>query len=216
MKEKSSSAVGIIGGADGPTSVFVAGRTGKLPLKIQIKNHIYKWKSKKAQKSIVSGAHTLEEMIAYADEKYHLTEVSESQRKYVEKRKCLKESLIIRHKPELLGDLQEVKRPETYTEDSVKELQRQFLARREIIDSIPDGKMPMDFHIYEISLGRARLEMEIDYRWDVFGISYSGNKQEMKHFKKIARDLYLYYGVSEEDIKNKTERYHSLLATLSA
>ena len=216
MKEMSSSAVGIIGGADGPTSVFVAGRTGKLPLKIRIKNHIYKWKSKKAQKSIVAGAHTLEEVVAYADEKYHLTEVTETQRKYVEQRKCLKESLISRHKPELLGDLQEVKRPEAYTEDSVKELQRQFLARREMIDSIPDEKMPMDFHIYEISSGKARLEMEIDYRWEVFGISYSGSKKEMKQFKEIARDLYLYYGVSKEDIRNKTDRYHSLLAILSA
>ena len=87
MKEASSSAVGIIGGADGPTSVFVAGRTGKLPLKIRIKNHIYKWKSRKAQKSIVAGSHTLEEMVSYADEKYRLTEVTESHRKYSEKRK---------------------------------------------------------------------------------------------------------------------------------
>ena len=185
MKEKSSSAVAIIGGADGPTSVFMAGMIGKLPLKIRIKNRIYKWKSKKAQKRIVAGAHTMEEVVVYADEKYHLTEVTETQRKYVEQRKCLKESLISRHRPEML-------------------------------DSIPDEEMPMDFHIYEISSGRARLEMEIDYRWDVFGISYSGSKKEMKQFKRIARDLYLYYGVSEEDIKNKTDRYHSLLATLSA
>jgi len=79
MKEANSGAVGIIGGVDGSTSVFVAGGTGKQPLKIQIKNHIYKWKSKKSQKSIVAGAHILEEVIAYADEKYHLTEVTESQ-----------------------------------------------------------------------------------------------------------------------------------------
>ena len=103
-----------------------------------------------------------------------------------------------------------------YTEEAVKELQRQFLARRERIDRIPDNEMPMDFHIYEICSGRTRLEMEIDYRWGIFGISYSGSKKEMKQFKGIARDLYLYYGVSEEDIKNKTERYHSLLAILSA
>ena len=32
----------------------------------------------------------------------------------------------------------------------------------------------------------------------------------MKKFKKISRDLYSYYGVTEEDIKNKTKRYLSL------
>ena len=81
MREKCSSAVRIIGGADGPTSVFVAGRTGKLQLKIRIKNRIYKWKSKKAGKRIVAGTHTLEEVVAYADEKYHLTEAAKTERK---------------------------------------------------------------------------------------------------------------------------------------
>ena len=33
MKEKSKSEVSIIGGADGPTSIFIAGRTRKKPLK---------------------------------------------------------------------------------------------------------------------------------------------------------------------------------------
>ena len=75
--------------------------------------------------------------------------------------------------------------------------------------------MPMDFHIYEISLGDGRLEMEIDYHWKIYGISYSGSKRSMKWMKEIAKDLYLYYGVSEEDIRKKSERYHSLLATLS-
>lgn len=31
MKEKSKSEVSIIGGADGPTSIFIAGRTRKKP-----------------------------------------------------------------------------------------------------------------------------------------------------------------------------------------
>ena len=38
----------------------------------------------------------------------------------------------------------------------------------------------------------------------------------MKKFKKIARDLYSYYGVTEEDIINKTERYSSLVTSLSS
>ena len=214
MKEKSSGAVAIIGGADGPTSVFAAGRT-KQSLKIWIKNSIYKWKSRQAQRRIVAGTHTLEEVVVYASEKYHLTEVTGTRRKYEEQRKCLKESLISKYKPELLGEYAEMKRPECFTEESVRDLQRQMLARRKLIDKIPESEMPMDFHIYEVNEGQARLEMEIDYRWSIFGISYSGNKKEMKRFQKMARDLYQFYGVSEEDIRNKTERYHSLLATLS-
>lgn len=215
MKEKSSSAVGIIGGADGPTSVFVAGRMGKLPLRFRIKNRINKWKSKKAQKRIVAGVHSLVEVVAYADEKYHLTEVTETERKYVEQRKCLKESLISRHKPELLGELAEILRPDDCTPESVKALQNQFQAHRERAEAVSEEQMPMDFHIYEISLGDGRLEMEIDYRWNIFGISYSGSKKTMKRMREVAKELYLYYGVSEEDIRHKSERYHSMLATLS-
>ena len=215
MKEKSSSAVGIIGGADGPTSVLVVSKTGKLPCNIRIINRIYKWKSKKAGKRIIAGTHTLEEVVFYADEKYRLTEVAETERKYVEQRKYLKESLISRHKPELLGELAEIIRPKDHTPESVKALQDQFKVRRERAEGVSEEQMPMDFHIYEISLGDGRLEMEIDYHWNVFGISYSGSEKTMKRMKEVAKDLYLYYGVSEEDIRHKSERYHSLLATLS-
>ena len=38
--------------------------------------------------------------------------------------------------------------------------------------------------------------MEIDYTWNIFGMSYSGNKAVMKKFKKISGDLYSYYGVT--------------------
>ena len=41
MKEKSKSEVSIIGGADGPTSIFIAGRTRKKPLKVRIRTVSY-------------------------------------------------------------------------------------------------------------------------------------------------------------------------------
>lgn len=44
---KSKSSVSIIGGADGPTSIFIAGKLNKQPLKIRIRNDIYRYKRKK-------------------------------------------------------------------------------------------------------------------------------------------------------------------------
>ena len=155
---KNSSAIGIIGGADGPTSVYVAGQKKGIPLKHRIRNRIYRWKGKCAAKKITAGAHTLGEVVAYAVEKYDAVEADIARRKYA---------------------------------------------------------MPMDFHVYEIQIGDGRLEMEMDYHRKMLGISYSGSKKNIKRMKKIAQDLQLYYGVSEEDIRQKTERYHSLLAILS-
>ena len=37
----------------------------------------------------------------------------------------------------------------------------------------------------------------------------------MKKFDKIFRKVYLYYGVTQEDIDNKTKRYIELVKTLS-
>ena len=85
-----------------------------------------------------------------------------------------------------------------------------------MIAEMPDSIIPMDFHLYKIEINDNFLEMEIDYTWNIFGMSYSGNKAVMKKFKKIARDLYCYYGVTEEDIVNKTERYSSLVTSLSS
>ena len=211
----SKESIGIIGGADGPTSVFVAGRKKGIPIKHRIKNRIYRWKGKQAAKRITAGERTLSEVVTYAVKKYNAVEADITQRKYATQKNCIKESLVSRFRPELLGDLVEVIRPDEYTPETVKALQEQFQARRERVEAISEEAMPMDFHIYEISLDDGRLEMEIDYRWNVFGISYSGNKKTMKRMKEIAKDLYLYYGVSEEDIRQESEQYHSLLATLS-
>ena len=216
MKEKGASAVSIIGGADGPTSVFLAGKTGKRPLKIRIRNILYKCKRKQIAKKIVPGAHSLEEVVSYAKNKYSAVEIDTTQHNYIEQRKNLKESLIITHKPDLLSDMKDIPKPTDYTEESLREFFNQLQSRSEMISQIPDEEMPMDFHIYEITFDDGRMEMEIDYKWDIFGISYSGNKKIMKELRKISCDLYLYYGVTEEDIDNNTKRYSSLLTTLSS
>ena len=79
MKEKSKTSVSIIGGADGPTSIYIAGKTGKKPLKVKIWNYIYKFKRNKAEKQVVAGAHTLEEVVAYARDKYGAIDIDTSQ-----------------------------------------------------------------------------------------------------------------------------------------
>ena len=160
MKEMSSGTIGIIGGADGPTSVYVAGKKRRIPLKNRIRNKIYQFKRNRAVKKITAGARTLEEVVSYAVEKYGAVET-------------------------------------------------------EIPWKMYELKKDMDFYIYEINMEQGRVEVAVNYDKNVFGISYSGHKKSMKQLKEVAKDLYLYYGVSEDDIRNKSERYHSLLAILS-
>ena len=216
MKGKSKSGVSIIGGADGPTSIFIAGRAQKRPLKVRIRSILYRFKRKRAEKKVVAGEHTLDELVQYAKNSYNLIETNSSERKYIEQQNNLKESLILQHKPEILGEMKDIPKPNIYNEKSIREYLCKIEARREMIAEMPDNVIPMKFHLYEIRIGDDSLEMNIDYIWNIFAISYSGNKKVMKQFQKISKDLYIFYGVSEDDIKKKTERYLSLVTVLSS
>lgn len=216
MKGKSKSGVSIIGGADGPTSIFIAGRAQKRPLKVRIRSILYRFKRKRAEKKVVAGEHTLDELVQYAKNSYNLIETNSSERKYIEQQNNLKESLILQHKPEVLGEMKDIPKPNIYNEKSIREYLYKIEARREMIAEMPDNVIPMNFHLYEIRIGDDSLEMNIDSIWNIFAISYSGNKKVMKQFQKISKDLYIFYGVSEDDIKKKTERYLSLVTALSS
>ena len=63
MEQKSKNGVSIIGGADGPTSIFIAGPSEKQPLKVRIKNSIYRYKRIKVEKTIVANPHSLSETV---------------------------------------------------------------------------------------------------------------------------------------------------------
>lgn len=54
--------------------------------------------------------------------------------------------------------------------------------------------------------------IEIEYQYDVLSMGYSG---DTKWGDTICKDIYSYYGVTEEDIKNKTKRYQTLLSILA-
>ena len=168
------------------------------------------------EKKVVAGGHTLDELVQYAKNNYSLIKVDSSERKYIEQRKNLKESLILQHKPEVLGEMKDIPKPDISNEKSIREYLCKLKARSEMIAEMPDEVIPMDFHRYEIRIGDDSLELDIDYIWNIFGISYSGNKKVIKQMEKISKDLYIYYGVSEDDIKKKTERYVSLVRALSS
>ena len=60
--------IAIIDGADGPTGVFMVG--GKRSIKVRITDYLYRRKQKNIAKKMVTGTHTLEEMLQYAQNTY--------------------------------------------------------------------------------------------------------------------------------------------------
>lgn len=189
MKNKSINQVSIINGEDGPTSVFIFGEAQKQSLKIRIRNAIYQSRRKRIEKRIAANPHTLAEVVQYAKDHYDLVEINPAATNWIERQKNLKASLIMQHKPELLGQRKDIPKPDFHNEESVKNFLNEMEIRNKLIDQMPDNVIPMDFHLYEIKIGEDLMEIEVDYTWNIPDISQ--------------KDIEEY----EENIKNAKEQY---------
>ena len=212
---KGAGSVSIIGGADGPTSIFIVGKGGKVKLTTRIQNYFRKLKRDRVKKRITANPHTLGEVVELLKREYGAVEVSQQSHNYLEQRKCLKASLVMRHRPDLLGEMLDLKPPEEEDVEALKAFWEQIQEREKMAAEIADDVIPLDFHIYEVKWSENdRMWIGVETVWQVIDGSFSGDKKTMKELKKLFREIYLYYGVTSEDIKNETERYKSLLVAL--
>ncbi|MCM1173743.1 MAG: hypothetical protein NC341_01695 [Blautia sp.] len=211
----------IIRGADGPTSVFIAGRKEKNPfrrLERMWYDRKYRRKKEKAERSIVPGSHTIQEVLQYAGEKYGMIEADVSCRGYERRKRDRRRSLIYRKRPDLLTE-EKISPPEDFRDEKAvraweKQVQEQMALREKEADAIPHEVFPTDYHLFIADRGKqGTLEMEVDMLYGDIAVScFNGSRDIMK---PIVKDIYRYYGVSREDIANQTERYRELLAVLS-
>lgn len=219
---KLATSVSIIGGADGPTSVFLVGSKHKdknlfRRIKHKLINRKYKKKRALAEKSIVPSMHTMEETIQYMKQQYAASEAGTSYQFYEKRKADMKYSLIQRQRPELLGEEIKLLPPEDFSDkQAVSDWQKNIIALtdecRRKSDLVPHEIFPTDYHLFIINRGDGRLEIEVDTFHQVISVSYSGEKKVME---PILKDIHLYYGVAKEDIEQKTERYQMLVTVLS-
>lgn len=209
----------IIGESDGPKAVIWSGGTKKEknPIKklkswtVQKKYH-YDWK--RAGKTVTAGTHTLEEVCTFLETRYDAKEVDKASEIYRERWKEYRASALIQYHPELLGESIEQFRPESFeNQEDVLLWIKRIDAYKEKALEIPLDKYPIDFRLYKIdSLTVEDMYVEIEQLYDHLSLSYSG---DTKTGSRISREIYSYYGVSEDDIKNKTKRYSTLLTILA-
>lgn len=213
MRKKSKGTISIIGGADGPTSIFIAGKTRKRSLSERIRSYGYRRRRSRTEKKIIANPHTLDEVVSYLQDKYGAVEVSKESHNYIVQKNDLKEAMILQHKPELLGDMAVIAYPKGHDEKDIREYFKCLQQQKERAQNIPDDKFLMDFGLYRIEIaGVGELEVCIEKIWERFGVSCSG--KQMKKLQRITRDIYAYYGVSKEDIEKRSERYTVLVTIL--
>lgn len=213
--DKVASSVSIIGGADGPTSIFIAGKGGKVKLTTRIQNYFRKIKRNRIKKRIIANPHTLKEVVEWLKQEHGAVEVSQQSHNYLEQKQSLKASLIMRHRPDLLGELVNLEPPVGEDVKALKTFCEKIQEQCDRAAEIADDIFPIDFHIYEIKWAEnGWMQIGVETVWQMLDGSCSGDKKTMKQLRKLFKKIYLYYGVTAEDIENETERYKSLLGVL--
>lgn len=205
----------MIGKSDGATAVTVIKKNTKLTLRQKLEKCKYIIKRAYVEHTMKAESHTLDEVIEYIVNVHGFVELDNDEVRF--ERDELRASFIMQYAPELLGEYSTMPRLKSESKEDIEEHIKQFQARRQRAMEIPIEKFDIDFHKFQISFGDINDNMYIivEKRFAYIGGGVSGDKKQMRRFHRIFKDVHRYYGVTAEDIKNKTKRYEQVIRALT-
>ena len=202
-----------IGSSDGPTTVFVAGRN--ITFKQKVQRFINQTRRNHIEKSITADAHTLDEVCDYIVRILGYRELEADQQDYKEEYDDLRASYILQYKPELLGDLANIPDLTEDTEEAINEYLEMIKNRQDAAKGISKELFDIDFHKFIREEGDNESHFVIEKTHDYIGSGASGNPQTVRRHNREFKQVYRYYGVSQEDIDKKTERFEEVVRMLA-
>lgn len=202
-----------IGSSDGPTAIFVAGRN--ITFKQKVQRFINQTRRNHIAKSIKADAHTLDEVCDYIVRILGYRELEADQQDYKEEYDDLRASYILQYKPELLGDLANIPDLAEDTEEAINEYLEMIKNRQNAAKDIPKELFDIDFHKFIKEDGDNEAHFIIEKTRNYIGGGASGNTKMVRMHNREFKQVYRYYGVSQEDIDNKTERFEEVVMTLA-
>ena len=205
----------MIGKPDGPTSVFVIKKNSKLTWKQKLERCKYKIKRTYVEHTIKPESHNLDEVIEYIVNKYGFVELDHDEVCF--ERDELRASFIMQYAPELLGEYAAMPRLKSESKEDIEAHIKQFQVRKQRAEEVPVSEFDIDFHKFQIPFDDRNDNMYIiiEKRFAYIGGGVSGDKKQMRRFHRIYKDVHRYYGVTAEDIKNKSKRYEQVIRALT-
>lgn len=215
-KQKHSKAISIIGGADGPTSVFLAGKLKKHTWKQKFWKLTYKIKRWYVEKTITNKNHSIHQVGKYIIKKYGFVEVDAKSPEYLEEYQELRASFLVQYAPQLLGEYANIPKIRDTSKENIQQYIEQCENRLKRAKEIPQTEFDIDFHKFQRVFDNSndRMDIVVEKKYAYIGGGATGNKKMVREFHKIYKDVYKFYGVTQKDINNKTKRYEDLLRTL--
>ena len=213
--KKTADNISIIGKSDGPTSVFIAGKGEKKTLRQKIEKTMYDFRRTRVIKSLRADPHTVDEVADYLVRELGYIEVSPEDEEYQTEYSDLRASFLMQYRPELLGDLTEPQRPQQWDEKSAIEFMEQIKQRTEAARAVPKTEFDIDFHLYRKTGRDFQMSISIEKIYESFSGSASGSTRAMRRYGADFRKVYRYYGVSQEDIRQRTKRFDEVVRQLT-
>lgn len=205
-----------INGEDGPTSVFILKNTKNRTLKQRFHKIKYNRKKKRIEKMITGESHhSMDEVLAFAVNECGLAELDRDSAEVREEYKQLRASFILQYKPELLGEYAKLPPLESEEPEAVIEHLEKCKEQFRHAMAVPKELFDIDMHKYvkEYSDINESLDVVIETKYGYIGGGAAGDKA-VKDLNEMMTCLHKYYGVTQEDIDNQTERYKNLIRTL--
>lgn len=216
MGKKGVGAASFIGGADGPTTVFLERKDNtNITIQQRIQRMRNRARRKQIIKSLKANAHTMDQVAEYIMSELGYSEIDKSDSQYREEYCQMRASFLLQYQPSLLGGLSEAPQLKSYDEKSVKIFFEQLEKRQKAAEDIPTDLFDIDLHIYKKKEKNLESSIIIEKKYEYIGGSASGSNRSMKKYKALFRKIYLYYGVTQKDIDEHTKRYDDVVKTLA-
>lgn len=204
-----------VGGSDGPTSVAVIKKTSKLTFKQKVQKIRYKIKRSCVERKIKPESHSMDEVMEYIINKHDFVELDKSmvEQEYKE----MRTSLLMQQAADLLGEYGIMPQLKSESREDIQAYLQKFQEIKQRAMDIPTTEFDIDFHKFQrIYEGDEKdMYITIEKRFSYIGGGVSGNKKMVKRFQRIYKDIHKFYGVTREDIENKSKRYEQLVRALT-
>lgn len=199
--KKSSSAVSVIGGADGPTSIFFK-KNAKLTLKQKIQREKNKIKRFYVDKTLSCESHSLDEVIEYIVNRYGFAEVDKDAEEFPEEYQQMRASFIIQYAPELLGESTACPKLKSESPKDVEAYIRQSEERMQRAMEIPSTEFDIDFHKFKKAFDDINdtMYIVIEKNMHILAVGLVEIKRWLKTFR-VSIKMYTDITVSQKRIK---------------
>ena len=213
--KKRKAAVSVIGGADGPTSVFLIKKNQKLTWQQKLQKLRNKIKRTYVKKTLSPESHTLDEVMDYIVNIHGFVELSKDE---IKEEYCqMRASFLMQYAPELLGEYAKMPQLKSESPEDIKAHLAQFQEREKKAQEIPTADFDIEFRKFQLPFEdrNNHIHIDVESRFGYIGGGASGDKKVVKKFRRIYKDVYRYYGVTKEDIESESKRYKDVVQTLS-